>query len=245
MNTILFDLDGTLLPMDLYEFTKYYFDAIGNKCAHMIHPKDLQKAIWASTEIMVKNLDNSKTNMEVFMEDFCGRIEVNREQLIATIDDFYCNDFKHLKLVTKPIKMVEDIVKILKDKGYTLVVATNPLFPREAILHRIQWSGLSIEAFTLITDYESFHFCKPNLEFFKEVLSKIGKTPQECLMVGNDVQEDLVAGKLGIKTFLVEDHIINRENEEPNPDFRGSYDDLLTFVKKLPDIKRSHKTCTE
>ncbi|WZL74660.1 HAD family hydrolase [Clostridiaceae bacterium 35-E11] len=238
INTILFDLDGTLLPMELHEFTKHYFDALSSKCAHMIEPKLLQKAIWASTEMMVKNLDENKTNMEVFMEDFCGRIDVNIEALMTSIDEFYRNDFKHLKFATKPIKIAEDIVKILKDKGYTLVIATNPLFPREAILHRIQWSGLNIEDFTFITDYESSHFCKPNLEFFKEVLFRVGKSPQECLMVGNDVQEDLVAAQLGIKTFLIEDYMINRENKEVNPDFKGSYNDLLTFVKNLPPIKK-------
>lgn len=238
INTILFDLDGTLLPMDLDEFTYHYFSAICNKCASVIDPEYLPKAIWASTQMMMKNLDKNKTNMEVFMEDFSTRIDTNMKDLIPMIDEFYHDDFKNLKFATKPTELVIDIVEILKEKGYKLVVATNPLFPRQAILHRIEWTGLKNEDFLLITDYESSHFCKPNLEYFEEILSIIEKKPEECLMVGNDVQEDLVSSKLGLKTFLIEDHMINREEQQPQPDFKGNYKELLEFVKELPNLKK-------
>lgn len=237
INTVLFDLDGTLLPMDVDEFTHHYFKGLCNKCASIVDSKDLSKAIWFSTEKMVKNIDGNKTNMEVFMETFSTRIDVNMEDFIPLIDEYYYEEFKNLKFATKPIEIVIEIVEILKKKNYKLVIATNPLFPRAAILHRIDWTGLDPKDFSLITDYESSHFCKPNIEYFEEILSIIEKKPEECLMIGNDVQEDLVANTIGIKTFLIENHMINREDRKPKPDFIGSYKELLKFVEELPCLK--------
>jgi hypothetical protein len=47
---------------------------------------------------------------------------------------------------------------------------------------------------------------------------------------GYDVQEDLVAGKLGIKTFLIRDNIIHRTDEQIYADYIGYYDDFLNFA---------------
>ncbi|TCO80020.1 FMN phosphatase YigB (HAD superfamily) [Marinisporobacter balticus] len=171
------------------------------------------------------------------MEDFVTRIDMKMEEFERLMNSFYQEEFENLKFTTKPTAIVIDIVKILKQKNYKLIVATISLFPRTVILHRIQWTGLNDKDFSLITDYESAHFCKPNLEYFQEILSIIEKTPEECLMVGNDVQEDLVVSKLGMKTFLIEDHIINREDSKPQPDFTGSYKDLLKYVEELPSLK--------
>ncbi|AOT68502.1 HAD family hydrolase [Geosporobacter ferrireducens] len=238
INTILFDLDGTLLPMDVDVFMSNYFKALGKKCAHLVDPKKLPKMILDSTECMVRSVDAVKTNQEVFMEDFAKKIESDFQSLLPVLDEFYKEEFQNLKFTTQPVEIVVEVIKILKEKGYTLVVATNPLFPRQAILHRIQWSGLEENDFSLITDYESMHFCKPNLDFYSEILQKIEKRSEECIMVGNDVQEDIIAEKLGMKTFLIEDNIINRENKEPSPEYRGSYQDLLDFVMALPNLKK-------
>jgi hypothetical protein len=50
LTTILFDLDGTLLPMDNEAFTKGYFKLLAAKLApHGYEPKQLVDAIWAGT----------------------------------------------------------------------------------------------------------------------------------------------------------------------------------------------------
>ena len=52
----LFDLDGTLLPMDQEAFTTGYFKLLTKKLApHGYEPKSLVDAIWAGTAAMVKN----------------------------------------------------------------------------------------------------------------------------------------------------------------------------------------------
>ncbi len=128
-------------------------------------------------------------------------------------------------------------IDVLKLKGYQLVLATNPIFPIKAILHRINWAGFAPEEFSYISCFEKNHYCKPQIKFYEEVLSEIGKKPEECLMVGNDVQEDMVVHSLGVKTYLVEDHLIHRTDEPIVVDYRGSYEAFYEFVEKLPEVK--------
>lgn len=67
---ILFDLDGTLLPMDQEIFIKAYFSGIANKFVNYgYEPNMLIASIWEGTKAMIKN-DGSKTNEEVFWDCF-------------------------------------------------------------------------------------------------------------------------------------------------------------------------------
>lgn len=236
IDTLLFDLDGTLLPLDMDEFTSRYFEELCNKFSSMFEARKLQEAIWASTKYMISNIEKEKTNKECFFEDFQRRVENNLEELFPIFDEFYQKDFVNIKSVVKPNIIVREFIELLKDKGYNLVIATNPLFPKEAIFHRIEWAGLEINDFKFITTYENMHFCKPNIQYYEEILEFINKTPEDVLMVGNDVQEDIISSVIGLKTFLIEDCLIDRKSPIYKPDYRGNIDDFYRFVKELPSL---------
>ena len=56
IKNVLFDLDGTLLPMDMERFTNGYFQLLTEKMAPLGYdPKALTDAVWAGTAAMVKN----------------------------------------------------------------------------------------------------------------------------------------------------------------------------------------------
>ncbi len=238
INTILFDLDGTLLPLDMERFMEIYFHEMGYKFRDMIDPKLLIKYIWAATEEMVENTEY-KTNEEVFMNKFAELIGGDISKYRERFDNFYDTEFHKAKEAVQSQSLIRESIEILKEKNYKLVVATNPLFPRKAILHRIEWAGLNSEDFIYITSYEDNHYCKPQLHFYEEILDIIDKKPEECMMVGNDVQEDLVALKLGIKTFLVKNHMIQRSKASIDTTFDGHYEDFYNFVKELPSVSAS------
>lgn len=238
LNTIIFDLDGTLLPMDMDIFLKQYFQELGSKFKDYFSVEELTSHIWASTSFMIKNKDPMITNEEAFFSDFFQRVSHSPEIINPLFEDFYINDFKKITPVTRKEASIQEAVAILKQKGYSLAVATNPIFPQLAINQRIEWAGFSIEDFEFITSFEKMHFCKPNIEFYQEVLDAIGKPPEACMMVGNDVEEDMVAGLLGIKTYLIEDCMISRGETRNNVDAAGSYSEFLTFVQSLPDLNR-------
>jgi FMN phosphatase YigB (HAD superfamily) len=233
LNTILFDLDGTLLPMDMKTFEKLYFGAMSDCLADLIGPKELAKNIWASTTVMVKNTEH-RTNEDIFMEDFKTRIDGDIEVYKDRFDKFYDAEFIQAKVAVFESKLIQESVKLLKEKGYKLVIATNPLFPLKAIHHRIRWAGFEPSEFEYITSYEQNHYCKPQLKYYEEILKDVGKTPKECMMVGNDVQEDIIAGKLGLKTFLIKDCLLNRTDDEIAVDYEGDYESFYEFVKELP-----------
>ncbi len=236
LNTILFDLDGTLLPLDADMFMKIYFDEMGKYFADLIDPKMLVSAVWDSTKITVSNIDH-KTNEEIFMSAFEKLIEGDLEIYKNRFNEFYDSTFIKAKAAVFENTVIRKSVDILKKKGYMLAIVTNPLFPYKAILQRVQWAGLDPSDFSLITSYEKNHYCKPQIQFYEEVLKDIGKKSEECMMVGNDVQEDIVAGKIGIKTFLIEEHLLHRGKDEIKADYTGNYEEFYAFVSNLKSLK--------
>ena len=236
LNTVIFDLDGTLLPMDMELFLNKYFTELSIKFKDYFNPKELTEHIWASTGYMIKNKDPMKTNENAFFEDFFKRVSHTPEVINPLFEDFYINDFRRIASVARQEGLMQKAVKILREKGYRLVVATNPIFPELAINQRVEWAGFSIDDFDFITSFEKMHFCKPHLEFYQEVLDRINKSPQECIMVGNDVEEDMVAKKLGLKTYLIENCLISREDNRENVDYFGSYQEFYSFALALPNL---------
>jgi FMN phosphatase YigB (HAD superfamily) len=236
LNTILFDLDGTLLPMDMILFEKMYFEELAKDFSDIMSPKELAKNIWSSTKLMVENTEYI-TNEEIFMSHFITKMNVNLPILQKRFDDFYDSGFLKIKELVLDIKCIKESVSILKLKGYTVVLATNPLFPEKAIHHRIRWAGFEPEDFSYISTFEKNHYCKPQLKYYEEILKDIDKKPYDCLMVGNDVQEDIIAKKLGIKTYLITNNLLHRTAEEVITDYTGEYEDFYKFASELPYVK--------
>ena len=82
------------------------------------------------------------------------------------------------------------------------------------------------------------HYCKPRIEYYREIMEIINKRPENCLMVGNDAEEDMVVHRLGMKTFLLDVHLIKRADKLPPVDYMGGYRDLYDFVlNELPVLE--------
>lgn len=232
---LLFDLDGTLLDLDMETFLPAYFQALTRRFGQLVDPQQFVDHLVASTAVMMASKDPEKTNEEVFMADFIPRLGLSREVLLPLLNDFYLNDFGALAGESRRKPLAREIIQYAFARGFAVVVATNPVFPKLAIAHRLRWAGVGVEDFPyrLVTSYEIMHFCKPNREYYEEILASLGLKAGECLMIGNDVQDDLRAREVGIRTFLVEDHLINRTGEAPQTDYRGSLEDLYEFIKAL------------
>ncbi|MCR4402113.1 MAG: HAD family hydrolase [Firmicutes bacterium] len=234
IRAILFDLDGTLVHYDFDAFVREYLAALGARLAHMVDPARLARQIMKSTEAMVRNLDPCKTNRDVFAEDFFPAIGIPEDVLSALFDDFYRRDFPKIgpRLGIRPHPSARRMVETLLSRGLDVIIATNPVFPLVAIEERMRWGGLYGIPYKLVTSYETMHFCKPNPEYYVEILQLIHRMPDECLMVGNDVEEDIVAGTLGMTTYLVEDFLLDRGRPYNHPDFRGTFDELVRFLER-------------
>ena len=230
---VLFDLDGTLLPMDQELFVKAYVKGLAGKMApYGFDPKQIGDALWVGTGAMMKT-DGSLRNDELFWKVFQGIVGPFSEEHFAAVDDFYQNEFQSVRNVCGFSPRAAEVIARVKALGLIPVLATNPLFPRLATESRIRWAGLEPEDFAHVTVYDNSHFCKPNVAYYEEILRTIGAAPEECVMVGNDAKEDTAVAALGVQVFLLTDCLLNGDacdiNEYPN----GGFDELLTFIDAL------------
>ncbi|MEG6616087.1 HAD family hydrolase [Peptococcaceae bacterium 1198_IL3148] len=232
LKAVLFDLDGTLLPLDLDPFMQDYFKHLSDHFAHLYEPKAFQGYVWEATKAMVKDNRADKTNEQVFMEAFLPMVNHTQEQLLPMFDHFYSTKFNELKHCTTPTPLAKKVVAAVIEKGYPVVLATNPMFPAIATQARMRWAGIEDLPWELVTTYENSHYCKPNPAYFSEILEKLNVAPSEVLLVGNDTTEDLVASKLGIKTYLVTDHLIDRGDSPFKPDASGTLEEFYQLAKQ-------------
>ena len=223
---VFFDLDGTLLPMDMDEFTMGYFKMLAAKAAPRGYEmKSLVKGIWHGVNAMVRN-DGHCSNEDAFWEDFAGIYGEQSLQDIPLFNEFYANEFKQAKRFCGYNPKAAETVRWIKDQGLRVALATNPLFPEVATETRIRWTGLEPDEFELYTTYENIGWCKPNLDYYREVLRRVGLEAKDCLMVGNDVGEDMIAQELVMKVFLITDCLINKSGEDISKYPNGTFDDL-------------------
>lgn len=230
MKTILFDLDGTLLPMDQEVFVYSYFKRLAAKVAPLGYdPQQLAGAIWKGTEVMVRN-DGSRTNEEAFWQFFEGIYGAKALQDKPVFDEFYSQEFQQVQQDCGYTPRSRELIHALQQRGHRLVLATNPVFPAVATQSRIRWAGLQPEDFELYTTYENSSFCKPNLRYYESILQKIGCQARECIMVGNDVEEDMIAQELGMDVFLLTDCLINSQGKDINTWPHGGFEELQKFL---------------
>ena len=230
MKAVLFDLDGTLLPMDQDKFIEAYMGTMAKKLApHGYVPEVLMKGVFVGIKSMVSN-DGSITNEEAFWNAFSGIVGEHVKEDLPIFDDYYRNEFQSVEKVCGYDKRAKEIIDYIREKGCQVVLATNPLFPSIATESRMRWAGLEKEDFVLYTTYENSSFCKPNPKYYLEILEKIAVAPEDCLMVGNDVTEDMVAETLGMKVFLLTDSIINKENRDISAYPNGSFEELKAYL---------------
>lgn len=230
INTILFDLDGTLLPMDQEKFVNGYFKMLAAKLApYGYEPQQLINAILAGIEAMIKN-DGSQLNEDAFWKRV---VEIYGDKVLTdkpVFEDFYKNEFQDARSFCGFNPKAAETVRSLKDKGYRVVLATNPLFPSIATESRIRWAGLEPSEFDLYTTYENTPYCKPNLDYYRDILKRIDCRPEECLMVGNDMGEDMVVEALGMQVFLLTDCLINTQKKDITAYPHGSFEQLLSML---------------
>ena len=230
-DAILFDLDGTLLPMDNDLFIKTYFGLLAKKVAPLGYEKEaLISALWKGTAKMIKN-DGTKTNEEVFWEVMESIFGKKIYDDIPVFDSFYGNEFHKTASVTFPTPLARQAVELARARADKVILATNPFFPSVAVRSRLSWAKIETECFDLITTYENSRFCKPNPAYYVEITEKMGIDPKKCLMVGNNEIEDIAAAQsLGMDTFYLNDYPVCKGEGPATP--KGSFEDLIAFLQR-------------
>lgn len=227
---ILFDLDGTLLPMDQDAFVKVYFEELSRAvCPLGYEKRQLVDGIWKGTGAMIQN-DGRASNEDVFWKAFAALLGDGVLDLKDRFESFYQNEFHRARQETRQNPRAREAVRLARARADLVILATNPLFPACGVKTRLSWVGLDLADFDLVTTYENSTYCKPNPMYFAEILQKVGVSPHDCLMIGNDVAEDMAACKeLGIETYLVTDCLLDHGLAVDQLK-RGTFSELVAYL---------------
>ncbi len=230
---ILFDLDGTLLPMDQDAFIKAYFRELAAKMAPLgFEPQTFIRAMWTGIEAMMKN-NGVETNETVFFKTFSAACD---NYVVAHLDafkEFYRNEFERARVHCGVNPAVPQLLNDLKTAGHRIVLATSPVYPRIAVEARVRWAGINMSDFELVTTYENSNFCKPNPAYYKDIADRLHLLPEECVMIGNDTTDDLPAAEVGMQVFILTDNLINKAQKDISTYPHGDFNAMKIFLRKL------------
>ena len=229
--TLLFDLDDTLLDTNLESFVPAYFQALASHMADRVAPNVMVGALIHGMGLMNESEDPTHTLQEVFEADFYPKLGLPKEELLSVIEEFYDHVFPALETHTRPRPAAAPLIEWALSCGFRVAIATDPFFPRQATSHRVRWAGLDPEQLELISTFEHFHFSKTHAAYYAEVLGQLGWPDGPVLMVGNDIQRDLLpAHRLGLKTYWIDG------DDTSSPGFemgRGKLADLRPWLESV------------
>ena len=206
IRSLLLDLDDTLLGNELDAFMSRYFRLIGDYAQPVFDEKTFLPMLIQATQAMIRDTNPELTNDLVFWSAFEDLTGGKRTELEPFFRHFYESDFLNLKASTVLRPAAATLVRTAIDQGLPVVVATNPLFPRIAIEHRLEWAGLPVSEFdfALVTTYENMHAAKPQPDYYREILNVVGVEAGQALMVGDDWGNDIVpAAEVGLHTYWI------------------------------------------
>lgn len=231
IKAILFDLDGTLIDVNLKLFIPGYLNLLANSVAHLISPKKFIPKIIKASEAVNQN-DGKETNDEIFAKNFFPIEGYHRDDIQPLFDKFYETEFGKLRQYTTVKSDAHTVMQTVFEKGFDVVIATTPVLPLTAIEQRLNWAGVGDFNYKLITHIENMRANKPNLLYYEQIIEFLGYSPENCLMVG-DEDKDMVASKIGCYTFLVHSSNTDITSETPKPTFQGALNDLNSIMKNL------------
>ncbi len=236
--TLLIDLDDTLLGNSMETFIPAYLSALGERFAAHTPPEKTAQTLMIATRQMFDNNCPDQTLEAAFDPHFYPTLGIEKSKIQGELDSFYEDIFPALEHLTQPIPEAVEFIEQAIQRGYRIGIATNPLFPRTAIIQRLEWAGLSPKkySFDLIPAYEDFHFAKPNPAYFAEFLGRMGWPEGPVLMIGNDPDHDVrCAQGMGVPVFWISDGSVGLPNGVLPPNKLGSIDDILPWIDSLPE----------
>lgn len=228
---VLFDLDGTLLRVEMRSFIKRYMSGFHACCSDLVAHDPLQRAMRAGIHLLLETECGEQSNEERLFAFLANRLRQDEGLLRARFAQFLANGLEPLADAILQIPETAAVLELCRQAQIPLALATNPVFPQALIEARCRWAGIDPDRFVLLTSLENSRYCKPQAGYFIEVAARLGVDPRECLMVGNDTSHDLSATEVGMTTWLVDSYLLERDGPSWAPDYRGSHRELHEFLR--------------
>lgn len=234
---VLFDLDGTLLQVDMIDFIPAYIERLAVHFADLAQHHAFARVIRAATFALIREADGFFTNEELFYSAIENHLGIKRRLFSQRLQRFYADGLADLSTLIRPLPLARNILSRCFERGLKVAIATNPVFPRQVVEARLKWGRIADFPYNLVTSFETSRYCKPHPGYFRQVLEHLSLAPEEVVMVGNDTEHDLGARSAGISGFLVDTWLVDRLDGVFQADFRGNHLDLFRFVSRLGRAK--------
>lgn len=243
--TLLVDLDDTLLTNDINAFQKAYFKLLADALTPWAPPETMMAAMMTAIKAMLEKTTPGLTMEEQFDQVFYSMLEVSKNELTHAIDYFYADTFPRLRPLTSPRPEAVNLIKTAFQRGWEVVIATNPVFPKTAVLQRLEWAELSPAEYpyTLITSFETSHFCKPHPAYYAEILGMLSWPENPVVMIGNSLEDDILpAEKIGMPTFWV--HEGQAEDGRIPLSDSGALEEVLPWLEIIGAERPQEEYCS-
>lgn len=206
IKAVLLDLDDTLLTNDDAVFLPAYAHKADTFFYEQIGVSNIGRLAMQSVLAMLQSTAYHVNNTDIAIEFIAEKSGVSPEVLSPLFEIFYNTVFPTLEPLTQSKPEAAKLIQILQSQGIAVVIATNPVYPDIAIQHRLRWANIphEFDTYALVTTGDRLHFIKPRAEYYAEILARIGVEPEEALMVGNSLENDIYpAAKLGLHTYQI------------------------------------------
>ncbi|MFZ4815059.1 MAG: HAD family hydrolase [Phototrophicaceae bacterium] len=224
IKAVLLDLDDTLLFNDDQVFVPAYLQAVERYFQATFNYSGMSKHIRTSLKAMMAPKSYAASNMQAAIDSIAAESAFPNETLSQGFAQFYAEAFPPLHSLTRPNPVAQPLVVWLQAQGIAVTIATNPVYPTQAIQQRLVWAGLSgnLSDYAFVTTGEAMHFAKPDPRYYIETIARLGVEPDETLMVGNSLENDISPARaVGIQTY----HIL--KEGEPASQNSGTLNDLF------------------
>ena len=214
INTVLFDLDGTLINTNELIISSF-LHTLNTYYPNQYKREDVLPFIGPSLHDTFSKIDESKV-----------------EEMITSYRKF--NHDHHDELVEE-YETVYETVRELKKQGYKVGIVTTKA--RQTVEMGLKLSKLD-EFFDVVVTIDDVEHVKPHPEPLQKALELLDAKPEEALMVG-DNHHDIVGGQnAGTKTAAVSWTLKGRAYLEAyKPDFM--LDKMSDLLSILSDMNRS------
>lgn len=241
LQAVLFDLDDTLVIADNEALMSDYFRRLARLFKDRVEPERLAKQVMSSTMHTITNPDGKSKTQAIFEQHFFNALNLPVDMSVFL--DFYADEYGELGCYAHPRPGARQAVQAAIDLNLAIVLATNPVFPRIAVNHRLRWAGLEDINWRRVTSIENTRFCKPHPQYYTDIAAYIGVAPGACLMVGDDIYYDLPAARTDMRTFLLTPEATRSEtgtvlpagDEQKTypPTYTGALTDLPALLQQL------------
>ncbi|MBM6775416.1 HAD family hydrolase [Olsenella profusa] len=235
IKAVLFDLDDTLLRLNLSAFIVRYAAGAARLLGEAARMSPARLGVPFAKALLAidsQRRTDSLTNEQLFTQTFRASTGIPLDDpVIHDLMDFYereiVPDFSDGLVAARPVEGAREAVDAVWAAGLTCALATNPTFSLACDQARMEWAGVHVDDFALVSTMSNSTRCKPSARYYQEFANQLGMRLEECLMVGNDAVRDLPRADCGLRTAYV-GHARPRSAV-----WRGS---MAELARQLPDL---------